>query len=198
MSSSCSSRTRRFASTTSPRNEHLDHHRRQHQRRGNAPPGAQAGWTPWCADLFADADLERIATVRKVPAQSYPHGLLDTLREAPDGPVMYTGGLENRPDLIAKIDRPLLGNPPNVLSAVRSAMKRWTACFVKPHHLPCPALTETPPSSGRWLLKPRRSAGGVGIRAYAGQAFSRRTHFLQEQIEGVSCSAVFLAKNDAR
>src|SRR5205085_5677927 len=81
--------------------------------RAAAMSARRAGWTPWCADLFADVDLERIAIVRKVTA--YPDELLDALSDAPQAPVAYTGALENWPDLIAKIDRPLWGNPPEVL-----------------------------------------------------------------------------------
>ena len=51
--------------------------------RAAATSAWRAGWTPWCADLFADADLERIATVRKVPPETYPHGLLAALYDAP-------------------------------------------------------------------------------------------------------------------
>ena len=159
--------------------------------RAAATSAWRAGWTPWCADLFADRDLERMATVRKVPMEAYPHGLIDALKDAPDGPVMYTGALENWPELIAKIDRPLLGNSAEVLSAVRSP-ERWTACL-QAQGLPCPAIAEGPPSIGAWLLKPRRSAGGFGIRQYASQAFNAGTHFLQQRIEGDACSAVFLA-----
>src|SRR5438105_75384 len=63
----------------------------------------RAGMQPWCADLFADADLARRFPVRKVPINEYPHGLVDTLPDAPDGPVIYTGGLENCPGLLLHI-----------------------------------------------------------------------------------------------
>ena len=106
---------------------------------------------------------------------------------------MYTGGLENWPNLLAKIDRPFLGNPPEVVRAVRTP-RRWTACL-QSHRLACPALAATPQKSGRWLLKAKRCAGGIGVHAYDGQPFDPRTYFLQEQIEGVPCSANFLAKD---
>ncbi len=161
--------------------------------RAAATSARRAGLTPWCADLFADADLEHIATVRKISPDTYPHGLLDSLKEAPPGPVMYTGALENYPELIAKIDRPLWGNSANVLRAVRSPSE-WTACF-QASALPCPAIADEPTSEGRWLLKPRKSAAGCGIREYAAQAFDAQTHFLQERIDGIPCSAVFHASN---
>ena len=162
--------------------------------RAAAHSARRAGWTPWCADLFADADLQRIATVRKVPHDAYPHGLLAALEHAPPGPVLYCGALENRPDLIARIQRPLWGNPPEVLRAVRSP-NRWTHCLQR-RGLPCPALAEVPTTAGRWLLKPRKSAGGFGIRPYTGQPFQPRTHFLQERIDGVACSALYLGNHD--
>jgi uncharacterized protein len=160
--------------------------------RAAATSAWRAGWTPWCADLFADADLERIAPVKKVPLENYPHGLLDALNDAPAGPVMYTGGLENWPNLLAKIDRPLFGNTPEVVRTVRTP-GRWTACL-KSHRLSCPAIAESPQRTGRWLLKAKRSAGGIGVHQYERQAFDPRTHFLQERIDGIACSANFLAR----
>jgi predicted ATP-grasp superfamily ATP-dependent carboligase len=160
--------------------------------RAAAMSARRAGWTPWCADLFADADLQNIATVRKIAAADYPDGLLEALQEAPPGPVMYTGALENRPDLIAKIDRPLLGNSAEVLRAVRSP-RRWSECLAA-HSLPCPKISDVPEASGQWILKPRRSAGGFGIHVYTGQAFNPRTHFLQEHIDGIPASALFIGR----
>ena len=157
--------------------------------RAAAMSARRAGWTPWCVDLFADADLQRIASVRKISTEGYPNGLLDALADAPQAPVIYTGALENRPDLVARIDRPLWGNPPEVLRAVRSP-ERWTQAL-RACGLPCPALS-TQPSTGRWLLKQRKSAGGFGIQDYVGQPFNPRSHFLQEWIDGVPCSAIFL------
>lgn len=162
--------------------------------RAAATSARRAGWKPWCADLFADADLQRIATVRKVPLDGYPHGLLDALKDAPAWPVIYTGALENWPTLIAKIDQPLWGNPPEVLRAVRSP-ERWTKCLAA-HRISCPALSSEPTTAGRWLLKPRKSAGGFGIQTYHGQAFNPRTHFLQQWIDGVPRSAVFLGDGE--
>src|SRR5205807_1833458 len=117
--------------------------------RAAAMSARRAGWTPWCADLFADADLQRIATVRKVPIETYPHGLIDALVNAPRAPVIYTGALENRPDLIAKIDRPLWGNSPEVLRAIRSP-ERWTQCL-RQRGFSCPAIADAPTTTGRWL-----------------------------------------------
>src|SRR4051812_15417928 len=58
---------------------------------------------PWCIDLFADADLQRACTARTIPPTDYPHDFLAAARQAPPGPWLYTGALENYPDLIAAI-----------------------------------------------------------------------------------------------
>lgn len=158
--------------------------------RAAATSARRAGWTPWCADLFADTDLQRMATVRQVAETNYPRGLLDALADTPQVPVLYTGGLENHPGLIAKTNRPLWGNSPEVLRAIRDPRK-WTQCL-REQGLPCPRVAFATPTDGSWLLKPRKSAGGIGIRAYAGQSFNRRTHFLQQHIAGDPCSAVFV------
>jgi predicted ATP-grasp superfamily ATP-dependent carboligase len=97
--------------------------------------------------------------------------------------------MENRPDLIARIERPLLGNGADVLRAVRSPAK-WAACL-RDAGLPSPAIANAP-TAGRWLLKPRKSAAGFGIAPYDGRSFNPRTHYLQEWIDGVPCSGIFL------
>jgi uncharacterized protein len=154
----------------------------------------RAGFEPWCVDLFADADLARRFPVRKIAAHDYPHGFLDALRDAPDGAVLYTGGLENYPDLLARIDRPLLGNPPDVLRRVRDPFQLAQA--LRRHSLPALAVRSEPPPSGdtrRWLLKPLRGSGGIGIRHYDRRPFSAGLHYLQEYVEGSPLGGVFLA-----
>src|ERR1700733_2287062 len=72
----------------------------------------RAGLQPWCADLFADLDLAYCSRVTRVPGKEYPHAFLSLLQEAPPGPWMYAGGLENHPDLVEQMAqaRPLWGN----------------------------------------------------------------------------------------
>src|SRR4051794_30449688 len=87
--------------------------------RAAAASALRAGYAPWCVDLFGDADLERACPVRVVPLKRYPDALVAALAEGPPGPWMYTGAIENRPDLIECVDRPLLGNPADIVRAVR-------------------------------------------------------------------------------
>jgi predicted ATP-grasp superfamily ATP-dependent carboligase len=160
----------------------------------------RAGLRPWCVDLYGDADLECCFPVRKVPYRVYPHAMLTKLADAPDGPVIYTGGLENHPRLLGRIDRPLWGNGPDVLRRVRSPF--LLADVLQRHGLPALAVRREPPSGGdrgQWLVKPRHGSGGVGIRRYADAIrFDPRTHYLQEYCPGIAFSGVFLGMQDGR
>ncbi len=153
----------------------------------------RAGMRPWCVDLFGDADLARRFPARRIALADYPHGLTDALKDAPDAPVLYTGGLENYPDLLARIDRPLCGNPPDVLRRVRDPF--LLADVLRRNGWPTLEVRRDPPPRGdprRWLLKPLRSSGGVGIRAYAGGSFNPSVHYLQEGTPARQVGAVFL------
>jgi predicted ATP-grasp superfamily ATP-dependent carboligase len=164
--------------------------------RAAAASGRRAGLRPWCADLFADVDCARHGPVRRVPMDDYPHGLLAALEEAPRAPLLYTGGLENYPTLLARIPLPLWGNGAQVVRRVRSPFA--LAQRLRAFDLPCPAVCAAAPapSSQRWLLKPRRGAAGFGMHPYRGAHFNPRTHYVQEWLDGMPCSAVFLGHGD--
>jgi uncharacterized protein len=154
----------------------------------------RANLRPWCVDLFADADLERVACVRRVSASSYPRGLSAPLADAPNAPLMYTGGLENYPHVLAHLPRRLWGNGADVVRRVRSPFE--LARQFAAHGLPYPSVRAAP-APGRWLLKARRSAGGLGVRRWIGQDFNPRTHYLQQHLAGTPVSAVFVGRRDA-
>src|SRR5215472_11687700 len=84
----------------------------------------RAGLRPWCADLFADMDLQGHCPVQRVQPGRYPDGFLALVRRAPAAPWLYTGALENRPALVERIaaERPLWGNNADVLATVRSPL----------------------------------------------------------------------------
>ena len=81
----------------------------------------RAGLTPHVIDLFADEDLRTVAAVQRIPSRQYPHGFVKLARQVPPMPFLYTGGLENYPDVIGAIaaERPLWGNGPEVLAKIR-------------------------------------------------------------------------------
>jgi len=152
----------------------------------------KAGLTPHVIDLFADEDLRAVAEVRRISSRQYPRGFVRLARQFPLMPFVYTGGLENYPDVIAAIaaERPLWGNGPDVLAKVRDpfALSSVLAEAELPH--PRVRRWDEAPSEGDWLSKPLRGAGGTGIR-FASARSRNPGRYLQEFIDGESRSAVF-------
>jgi predicted ATP-grasp superfamily ATP-dependent carboligase len=159
----------------------------------------RAGLRPWAFDLFADRDLCAACRARTVPYRSYPARLSRLVCQALPGPWLYTGGLENHPDIVGDIarERPLWGNDANVLRAVRDPFLLADALHAAGIPVPAVRRSDETPERGRWLAKPIVGAGGAGIRFVRRPSVSgrRRTYF-QEFIDGPAQSAVFVAGGD--
>ncbi len=174
--------------------------------RAAAQSAARAGFEPVCADHFADEDLFEVAEV--LPLSDYPHGLLaSAARELANAagaatPWMYTGALENHPGLLKKLaaQRPLYGNAADVVRRVRDpfAVARVLTEAGFPALAVCPA-DRPPPRDGRWVIKPRRSAGGRGICVWDDSSPDpaspprRDPVYFQQRAEGAPHSALYLA-----
>jgi len=157
----------------------------------------RAGLRPWCADLFADADLESVCPALRLPEHRYPAGLPHLLKQAPPGPWMYAGGMENWPRVVRQIakSRPLWGNDRDVLRQVRQPWRM--ADTLNRAGLPCPEfrrVTKRPPRDGHWLLKRLESAGGRGVELWLPKTrcSSRAKVYFQQYIEGDSCAAIYV------
>jgi predicted ATP-grasp superfamily ATP-dependent carboligase len=158
----------------------------------------RAGLQPWCADLFADADLCRCCPVIRVPGSVYPLAFLELCREDLPGPWLYTGGLENWRLLVEEMarSRPLWGNGEGALALSRSP--GFVASLLQDEGLPCPAVwirKEQVPRTGRWLVKPVKGAGGAGIRAWEERGARRSSGqavYFQEFVPGEAAAAVYL------
>ncbi len=172
--------------------------------RAAAHSALRAGLQPVGCDLFADEDLRSVADV--LPLERYPHGLVAAAELAPAGPWMYTGALENYPDVVARISRarPLLGNAAAALELVRDPFH--VRDILQSAELPycnVRSFDDSPFADGRWLLKPIHSAGGARIQTWAEMANQKSTneidedYYFQEWAEGTPMSAVFLAAPDA-
>jgi predicted ATP-grasp superfamily ATP-dependent carboligase len=158
----------------------------------------QAGLRPWCADLFADADLRGRCPAMRLPGR-YPGAFLDLIKTDVPGPWMYTGGLEAHPLLIWQLEqhRPLWGNGPGVLSRIRDP--KVLAQTARKAGLPSPAMSwkGPPPTLGRWLIKPVAGSGGAGISFWSEQSAKRRNGvYLQQYIDGVPAAALYAAFAD--
>ena len=79
--------------------------------RAAAASAIRAGYDPFVIDLFADADTHRLCPVLKCDPAVYPHGFIPLAEKAPASPWMYTGGLENYPEVVEAISqrRELIG-----------------------------------------------------------------------------------------
>lgn len=161
--------------------------------RAAAQSARRANFSVLAADLFADLDLQRCCPAIRVA--DYPSRLTAVAETAPPGPWMYTGGLENHPELVAEISRRrrLYGNPPDVLVAVRDPMRVKAALQRVGVHVP--RVSRSPaglPQDGSWLQKPLWGSGGAGIRSWRGGEV-REHDFFQEFIAGQCISAVYVA-----
>jgi predicted ATP-grasp superfamily ATP-dependent carboligase len=132
--------------------------------RAAAESARKAGYLPWTCDQFADADLAALGATRRI--NHFPAELLEAIAEAPNVPWIYAGGLENHPDWVDQMAqvRPLLGNPGSILRRIRDPQLLADALTVA--RLPALRVTasDSPPTSGRWMVKPLRSGGGIGVR----------------------------------
>ncbi len=156
----------------------------------------RSGLRPIAADLFGDRDLQAIADWQGVP--DYPQGFLAVAARLPSSPWIYTGGLENHPELIDALAarNPLLGNSGEVLRAVRDPWQ--VAACLQRHGLNFPESHRTRPqdcSGSSWLRKPLDSSGGGSIQELGkerGMPGAAR-HFYQRLLSGPALSAVYVA-----
>jgi uncharacterized protein len=157
----------------------------------------RAGFAPRAIDLFADRDLADVCPAVKI--QRYPGEFLSLLAAAPGAPWMYSGGLENYPRLVDRLAaiRPLWGNRGEVLRMVRDPQAWANAAMDAGCLAPKPGGAAALASIGvnAWLVKPRRSGGGLGIHFASPNEIIRppRGTYLQEYVTGESASAVFVA-----
>ena len=163
--------------------------------RALASSAIRAGLSPIAIDRFGDLDLR--SSCPTVALDGDPESLIETCRRFSDVPLIYGGAFENDPATIERIsaDRPLWGNPPEVLRQVRDPF--LVAETLRRAGIPAPKLDAEPtslPNDGSWLVKPRRSAGGVGIEALLGRSASRPSPevYYQERIGGIPMSAIFI------
>jgi len=159
----------------------------------------RAGWQPRAVDRFADWDLKRVCRTTRI--DPYPEGITQCCGALPpEMPWLYTGAMENRADLVGRMasSHTLLGNRPETLrlirdpAVLRDSLRR--AGFLVPE---CRPDGDRVPIDGSWLRKPVDSAGGGGIAVWRGPSRARdgvgRLRYLQRRIEGLPCSAVYVA-----
>ncbi len=154
-----------------------------------------------CLDMFADADLQANALARTI--ENYPEGLIGALEAIPRLPVMYTGGLENQPDVLRAANEfhDLLGNTAEDVAVARTPeglVDAWRIAQVEAPEWR--AADNPPPTDGTWILRPLFGSGGRGITIWDENATSspvlQEPHGFQKHIEGASYSGVYLASTE--
>lgn len=165
--------------------------------RAFAESAARAGWLVHAADMFGDTDLRSIA-IEAVRVASYPRDLPDAVSRFPVAAVVCTGALENHPAVIEALarDRPLAGCDPRAIRGVRDPGRLATVVRDAGLSFPDTITSSTGLSTdGSFLVKPRASAGGRGIRPWRGAAASddSRDILWQRFVRGTPWSAAWIA-----
>lgn len=140
------------------------------------------------ADLFADADLLRQCRATRV--SPYPEGFEAWLAQTECDAWLYTGALENYPDLVDRMSvlRPLLGHRGELLRRARDPMQLQINLRHEGFDFPETQLARTARARrGEWISKTYRGSCGSGVGRDDSQ-------FLQRRIEGVTLSAVYLGE----
>ncbi|MEM6330514.1 MAG: ATP-grasp domain-containing protein [Planctomycetota bacterium] len=124
----------------------------------------RAGLRVVAADLFADEDLRRCCPATRV--QDYPAGLAGWLAQQDVDAWMYTGAIENHPELVDRMAgmKPLWGNPGRVLRRCRDPLHLQAVCAE--FAVEFPATTREPPPAAAgagWLAKTYRGSSGSGV-----------------------------------
>jgi predicted ATP-grasp superfamily ATP-dependent carboligase len=171
--------------------------------RAAAMSAVRAGFRVWALDLFGDEDL--IETAHQYHRIKHYRDCFPAIADWPMMPCLATGALENHPRLIERLakERPIWGTPAEVVRKVRDPGRLCqmleragrAALDVWPGKSP-------PVADGRWMLKPKQSAGGKGVFVWDEEAVQspeaastlRKPHYFQKRAEGEAASAVFLSE----
>ncbi|HEY6761507.1 MAG TPA: ATP-grasp domain-containing protein [Baekduia sp.] len=158
------------------------------------------GYDVFAVDRFGDRDLRRlcpsVSLLRDLGGRGGMAKLVEAAEGIPADGVVYGAGLENRPDLVARLaaGRTLLGCGPETLrSGVRDpaalGASLRAAGFAYPLTLSAADAPARADRARRWLRKPVRGGGGRGVRAWRGGRLAGAGVVVQERISGRPCSA---------
>ncbi len=154
------------------------------------------GWRSVAFDLYGDLDLAETSESTQLLPQDYPGKIWERVRHLAPTPWIYTGAIENHPDVVEAISSRfrLLGNGPEVLRRVRDSAE--VARVVRDEGFLAPEVRTYPlslPTDGSWLVKPVASGGGEGIEPWVGGDSSRAGPvYYQKRISGLALSAIFV------
>jgi predicted ATP-grasp superfamily ATP-dependent carboligase len=170
--------------------------------RAAAESAARAGYDVIALDAYADLDqhpsVRALSLPRDFGKPFTPEAIAAVVPTLSSDSVAYLSSLENHPKVVDVLAtrRALWGNGSDALRRVRDP-KVLAHAFVArgiraPRVITAGESTEQHGDVARWLIKPRVSGGGHGVRTWANESVTRG-HYLQEFIDGVPGSVVFVA-----
>jgi predicted ATP-grasp superfamily ATP-dependent carboligase len=171
--------------------------------RALADSAFQSGFRPRTVDFYGDLDQKRLVeNVALGRDLGRGYSATEAARVAsllPAKAVAYGADLENAPRAVARLarGRELLGNPPEVLRAVRDPAALFAVLERGGVPTPLTIGPESAPATGRkgrrWLRKPLRGGGGRGIAFAANPGSPAVGEIVQECLEGPTLGFSFLA-----
>lgn len=171
--------------------------------RAAAESAARAGFNVIALDAYADLDQHRSVRALSLPGHFgkafSSESIASVATELSSDAIVYLSNLENHPKVVDVLatGRALWGNGSEVLRRVRDPQLLAHA-FVE-RGIPAPRVltsgenTKQHSDVARWLIKPRMSGGGHGVRTWSANESVTRGHYLQEFVDGVPGSVVFVA-----
>ena len=160
-----------------------------------------AGYEVLTADGYGDRDLLEPSPqpARHLTIAPFDPGAVAGHVTMPYDAVVYTSSFENHPEALERlaIGRTILGNAPNVLRGVRRAERVQEVLEAAGLHA-APVYAGFGDAAiragGRKLMaKPRHSGGGHGVRHWGAAEPLLDGELLQEWVDGVPASLVFLS-----
>lgn len=168
--------------------------------RAVAESAARAGFVVTALDGYADLDQHPLVRALSLPRdfdrRLTPCAAARASRSIECDAVVYLSSFENHPRAVARLaeGRTLWGNGPDVLVRVRDPVRLAEAMRRRGFSVPAvrPGRDTADPGAVRdWMIKPLRSGGGRRVRRWNGRP--RRDAYLQQHIDGVPASVVFVA-----
>ncbi|HWW86450.1 MAG TPA: ATP-grasp domain-containing protein [Vicinamibacterales bacterium] len=172
--------------------------------RAAAESAARAGFVVTAIDAFADLDQHPSVRAIELSPTFSPRRAATFSREVTCDAAAYLSNFENHPSAVRllALDRPVWGNPPDVLQRVRDPIALFNALRRRGIAVPESRVPESPGTSARpddrkWMMKPLASGGGHRIRLWNDGSHVPPHYYLQELIEGVPGSIVFVSAGGA-
>jgi predicted ATP-grasp superfamily ATP-dependent carboligase len=171
--------------------------------RAIAESAARAGLAVSALDAFGDRDQHPAVRAISLPRDAgVPFGPAACVRaacEVPCDAVAYLAPFENHPSRVEALarGRQLWGNGAGVLRRVRNPLLLMSTLRDLGFRTPATYRGRQAPPAGDLLVKPRASGGGHGVRRWTPSMDVGARAVLQERIDGVPASIVFVSAGGA-